>query len=133
MDCARHVIGCHLTQETRVHKSFDDVASTIHQSLGLGSERDNSFEARAAAVLRNFLAVASNTKRAIVVADVNVFVALEGWRLEGWEGSSDTWRNITTHILSSMARAGIPKECLMWKTNRSGSKIKVGRCRLTPG
>ena len=35
MDSARHVIGCHLSQETRDQNSFDDVAalsigSTIH-------------------------------------------------------------------------------------------------------
>jgi len=33
MDSARHVIGCRLTQDTRVQHAFDDVASTIHQSL----------------------------------------------------------------------------------------------------
>jgi hypothetical protein len=33
MDSARHVIGCHLTQETRVQNEFDDLASTIHQPL----------------------------------------------------------------------------------------------------
>jgi len=33
MDSARQVIGCRLTHETRVHVAFDDVASTIHQSL----------------------------------------------------------------------------------------------------
>ena len=36
MDSARHVIGCHLTRETRVPHPFDDVASTIHQSLAGG-------------------------------------------------------------------------------------------------
>ena len=36
MDSARHVVGCHLTQQTRVQNGFDDVASTIHQSLGAG-------------------------------------------------------------------------------------------------
>jgi hypothetical protein len=36
MDSARHVIGCHLTQETGVQNAFDDVASTIHQSLEAG-------------------------------------------------------------------------------------------------
>jgi hypothetical protein len=31
MDCARHVIGCRLTQEeTRVQDAFDDLASTSH-------------------------------------------------------------------------------------------------------
>jgi hypothetical protein len=35
MDSARHVIGCNLTQETRIHYSyaFDDVGSTMLQSL----------------------------------------------------------------------------------------------------
>ena len=33
MDSARHVMGCHSTQETRVQIAFDDVTSTIHQSL----------------------------------------------------------------------------------------------------
>jgi len=33
MDSARHVIGCHLTNTTRVRNALDDVASTIHQSL----------------------------------------------------------------------------------------------------
>jgi len=33
MDGARHVIGCHSNQETRVLNAFDDVASTFHQSL----------------------------------------------------------------------------------------------------
>ena len=32
-DSARHVIGCLLTQYTRIQYAFDDVASTIHQSL----------------------------------------------------------------------------------------------------
>jgi hypothetical protein len=36
MDSARHVIGCHVTKRTRVQHSFDDVASTIHESLGPG-------------------------------------------------------------------------------------------------
>jgi hypothetical protein len=36
MDSARHVIGCHSTQETRVQNACDDVASTIHQSLAGG-------------------------------------------------------------------------------------------------
>jgi len=35
---ARHVIGCHLTQETRVHRALDDVAITIHQSCHLNQE-----------------------------------------------------------------------------------------------
>jgi len=37
MNSARHVIGCHLTQGTRVQNAFDDVASTIHQSLADGA------------------------------------------------------------------------------------------------
>ena len=36
MDSARHVIGCHLTQESRVQNAFYDAASTIHQSLPRG-------------------------------------------------------------------------------------------------
>ena len=32
MDSARHVIGCHLTQDTRVQNASDDAASTIHES-----------------------------------------------------------------------------------------------------
>jgi len=36
MDCARHVTGCRFTQETTVQHAFDDVASTIHQSLACG-------------------------------------------------------------------------------------------------
>ena len=40
MDNARHVIGCHLTQEARVKNALDDVASTINQSLPtLGARR----------------------------------------------------------------------------------------------
>jgi hypothetical protein len=35
MDSARCVIGCHLTQETRVHIVTDDVACTIHMSLSI--------------------------------------------------------------------------------------------------
>ena len=36
-----HVTGCQLPQETRIHHTFDDVASTVHQSLvsGGGVER----------------------------------------------------------------------------------------------
>jgi hypothetical protein len=30
-DIARHVIGCHLIQETRPRNAFDDLASTINQ------------------------------------------------------------------------------------------------------
>jgi len=33
MNSARHVIGCRLTRETRVHNALNDVASTVHQSL----------------------------------------------------------------------------------------------------
>ena len=33
MDSACHVIGCQSTQEARVQNAFDDVASTIHQTL----------------------------------------------------------------------------------------------------
>ena len=33
-----HDIGCYLTQETRVRNAFDDVASTVHQSLAEGGE-----------------------------------------------------------------------------------------------
>jgi len=33
MAIARHVIGCHLIQAAMVQTSFDDVPSTIHQSL----------------------------------------------------------------------------------------------------
>jgi hypothetical protein len=36
MDSARHIIGCHLTQETRVRNAFDYVASRILQSLVTG-------------------------------------------------------------------------------------------------
>ena len=36
MDSACHVMGCHITQEIRVQNAFDDVASTIHQSLTRG-------------------------------------------------------------------------------------------------
>jgi hypothetical protein len=35
MGVAHHVIRCHLNQETRAH-GFDDVASTIDQSLDPG-------------------------------------------------------------------------------------------------
>jgi hypothetical protein len=30
---ARHVIGCRISQDTRVQNAFDDVASTIYQSI----------------------------------------------------------------------------------------------------
>ena len=33
MGSARHVIGSHLAQETRVENAFDDVVGTIHESL----------------------------------------------------------------------------------------------------
>jgi len=36
MVSARHVIGCHLTQKTRVQNAFNDVASTVHLSLAHG-------------------------------------------------------------------------------------------------
>ena len=36
MHTARHVIGCHLTQEMRAQNAFDDVASIIHESLANG-------------------------------------------------------------------------------------------------
>jgi len=36
MDSTRHVLGWHLTQETRVHNVFDDAAGTIHQALPSG-------------------------------------------------------------------------------------------------
>jgi hypothetical protein len=34
MDIAFLRMGGHLTQESRIQNAFDDVASTIHQSLG---------------------------------------------------------------------------------------------------
>ena len=40
MDGARHVIGCHSTQETRVNNAFNDVASALcimPYTLGFGS------------------------------------------------------------------------------------------------
>ena len=37
MDSARHVIGCHSIHRSRVHNAFDDVASTVHQSLAAGN------------------------------------------------------------------------------------------------
>jgi hypothetical protein len=40
MDSDRRVIGCHVTQGARVHKAFDDVASTIHESLCHGVAGD---------------------------------------------------------------------------------------------
>jgi hypothetical protein len=36
-DIARHVIGCHLTQETRIQNVLDDVASETCQALGNGT------------------------------------------------------------------------------------------------
>jgi len=39
MDSARHVRGCKASQETRVQNAFDDVASTIHQSLPFSDPR----------------------------------------------------------------------------------------------
>jgi len=38
MDSARHVMGCRLTQETKVQIALDDVANVIHQSLARGAE-----------------------------------------------------------------------------------------------
>jgi len=48
MDGALHVIGYHLTQQTRVQNAFDDVANTVHQSLrrGLGGHAHNAEEQR---------------------------------------------------------------------------------------
>ena len=43
MDSARHVIGCHVTPVARVQNAFDDVASTIHQSLA-GGQNVNKVE-----------------------------------------------------------------------------------------
>jgi WD40 repeat protein len=37
MDSARHVIGYHLTQETKVQNACDDVVSAIHPSLPDGA------------------------------------------------------------------------------------------------
>jgi hypothetical protein len=37
VDRARHLIGCHSTQERRAHSAFDDVAITIHESLARGA------------------------------------------------------------------------------------------------
>ena len=34
---ARHVIGCHLTQATKVQNALDDVASDICQALAAGT------------------------------------------------------------------------------------------------
>jgi len=39
IDDARHVMGCQMTQVTRVQIAFDELASTIHQSLRVGGER----------------------------------------------------------------------------------------------
>jgi hypothetical protein len=36
MDSACHVIGCHLNHETRLQDAFNDLASTIYQSLVQG-------------------------------------------------------------------------------------------------
>jgi hypothetical protein len=38
MDSACNFIACHLTQVTRAQYAFDDVASTIHQSLERGDD-----------------------------------------------------------------------------------------------
>jgi len=37
MNGARNVIGLHLTEGTRIQNALDDVASTVHQTLVLGS------------------------------------------------------------------------------------------------
>jgi hypothetical protein len=39
MYSARHVIGCQLTQESRIRRVFDDVDSSIHESLVFGNLR----------------------------------------------------------------------------------------------
>ena len=39
MDITRHVIGCHLTPETKVRSALDDVASNIRQALPLVAVR----------------------------------------------------------------------------------------------
>ena len=39
MDSARHVIGCHSTEESRFQTAFVDAVSSIHQSLSPGAER----------------------------------------------------------------------------------------------
>jgi hypothetical protein len=36
VDSARNVIGCHLTQDTRVQNAFDGVVMTFHESLARG-------------------------------------------------------------------------------------------------
>jgi len=43
MDSARHVMGCLLYQVTRVYYAFDDVASTIHQSLARGKKPSDTW------------------------------------------------------------------------------------------
>ena len=42
VNVARRVMGCHLTQETRVQNALDDVASHIRQALAFGCRRPNS-------------------------------------------------------------------------------------------
>jgi hypothetical protein len=37
MDNAHHVVGCLLTQWTRVHNALDDAASTSRQALWVGA------------------------------------------------------------------------------------------------
>jgi len=39
-DVARRVIGCHSTQETRVHSALDDVASVIRQAVDSGTAQN---------------------------------------------------------------------------------------------
>ena len=36
-DMSRHIIGCHVTQSTRVQHACDDVASSIRQALVIGT------------------------------------------------------------------------------------------------
>ena len=38
MDGACHVMGCHLTQHTRVRNAFDDVATTIYRAIHAGNQ-----------------------------------------------------------------------------------------------
>ena len=37
MQCPRHVIGSHFIRGTRLRVAFDDVASTMHESLAAGT------------------------------------------------------------------------------------------------
>ena len=45
MDCARHVINCHLHQETRVRNAFDDVAFELRLMTWRGLSISPSGEA----------------------------------------------------------------------------------------